>query len=130
MRIRSAVQPWACATLPVHGHSDRCAAADSNTISWLRSLDPPGWLADVNTPLLVPVARRLAMLYPAAGMLALSLLQTIAGNHSFLVISTLGVKQRAIIMALLYQKSFSLSNAARQRASVRNSKENARHCAA
>lgn len=70
------------------------------------------------------------MLYPAAGMLALSLLQTIAGNHSFLVISTLGVKQRAIIMALLYQKSFSLSNAARQRASVRNSKENARHCAA
>ena len=38
----------------------------------------------------------------AAAMVGLSLLQTFAGNHGFLVITTLGVKQRGVIMALLY----------------------------
>lgn len=36
----------------------------------------------------------------------------------FLIISTLGVKQRAVIMTLLYQKALRLSNAARQESSV------------
>ena len=39
-------------------------------------------------------------------------------NHGFLIISTLGVKQRAVIMTLLYRKSLRLSNAARQESSV------------
>ena len=55
------------------------------------------------------------------GAAALGLTRTLcgnAGNHGFLIISTLGVKQRAVVMTLLYQKSLRLSNAARQSSSV------------
>jgi ABC-type multidrug transport system fused ATPase/permease subunit len=51
-------------------------------------------------------------------MLLLSVVQTFIGNHGFLIISSLGVKQRAVVMTLLYQKSLRLSNAARQSSSV------------
>lgn len=51
-------------------------------------------------------------------MLLVSMLQTFLGNHGFLIISTLGVKQRAVIMTLLYRKALRLSNEARQESSV------------
>ena len=51
-------------------------------------------------------------------MLLVSVLQTLIGNHGFLIISTLGVKQRAVIMTLLYRKALRLSNEARQESSV------------
>jgi ABC-type multidrug transport system fused ATPase/permease subunit len=51
-------------------------------------------------------------------MLLVSMLQTFLGNHGFLIISTLGVKQRAVIMTLLYRKALRLSNESRQTSSV------------
>jgi ATP-binding cassette subfamily C (CFTR/MRP) protein 1 len=51
-------------------------------------------------------------------MLLVSMLQTFLGNHGFLIISTLGVKQRAVIMTVLYRKALRLSNESRQTSSV------------
>ena len=88
------------------------AVVGSNAVRGGRGAWPQGFLASFADE--DPERGAAAGARYALGMLALSIIQTFAGNHGFLVISTLGVKQRAVIMALLYQKSFSLSNAARQ----------------